>query len=777
MAEAKTFNEGLISVKCFHIHITGRVQGVGFRPYIYRLAVADRLRGWVANSTDGVHIEVEGEIEANEFVNKIRKYCPAQARIEKIEILESSQSNYDLFSIVDSVKKGRPDTQLTPDFALCKDCLVELRDKSDRRHGYPFITCTNCGPRFSITRKLPYDREFTTMSSFNQCDRCRLEFSDPEDRRFYSQTNSCPDCPVHMVLYDHTGVIMSKEQDKILILVTEAILKGKIVAIKGIGGYLLCADATSATTIKVLRERKQRPSKPFALMYPDPFTAEKDVEVNDRIHEEWRSPESPIVLCRLKKCPSTGIMTDLIAPGLDRIGVMMPYAPVFLRLMDNIGKPIVATSGNVSGSPILYRDDVALDLLSVIADLILVNDREIIVPQDDSVVQYTENTHERIILRRSRGMAPSVNIARTNQSKNEVLAMGAMLKSTFGMVQGGRYYISQFLGDTGVLESQLSYETTLDHLKNLLDLSPLSILIDLHPDYPASRLGLEMAERLQIPVMKIQHHEAHSFAVLGENHLLDDEGILSIVWDGTGLGNDGRIWGGEFFDYSKGKHTRIGHWEYFPHILGDKMSLEPRISALCLSGTMNSIPDLVTKKFHSRELKNFERILKKETLLTSSAGRIFDAVSSFLGITDYNTYEGEAAMYLEALAVKYLDKHSDFKANYDLTISSSGIVKLSNLVTGILSDIQERKSTGHIAAKFHFTLVHIIRKFIDSSGHRKIAFSGGVFQNALLVDLILKTLSDKYSVYFHNKLSPNDESIPFGQIMAWEMMKKYKIKD
>ncbi|MGD9328558.1 MAG: carbamoyltransferase HypF, partial [Cyclobacteriaceae bacterium] len=675
-------------------------------------------------------------------------------------------------SIVESKPEGIADIALTPDFAICPECLLELNDPSNRRHQYPFITCTNCGPRYSIIRKLPYDRDLTSMSAIPACEICMEEYEDPEDRRFYSQTNSCPHCSIHLSLYNSEKEKQDLEINTIFDIVSEAILSGKIVAIKGIGGYLLCADATSEEAIRTIRSRKKRPSKPFALMYPDIDTAKQDVLVNEKIISAWESPESPIILCPLKKDFSSDLKIDAIAPGLRKMGIMMPYAPLFAMLMGRIKKPIIATSGNVSGSPIIYKDEEALEVLSEFADYILVNNREILVPQDDSVVQYANNSKLRILLRRSRGMSPSFNTDHKLDSDIQVLAMGAMLKSTFGITHQKRYYISQFLGDTSILESQQSYEATLDHILGLLNFKPSIILTDAHPDYPSTIMGKDIADRTEIPVLKIQHHEAHSFAVLAENDLLHEKKILSVVWDGTGYGTDGHIWGGEFLEYSGNDHKRIGQWEYYPHILGDKMSREPRISALCLQSQTEGYDGIIKDKFSLIEYSNYSSILKKEGLLTSSVGRLFDGVSSLLDIVDYNTYEGEGAMVLESLATEYLENNPEYHEEYDVEITEKGVVRTRNLISGILEDIEQGVNPAQIACKFHISLIEVIQKFLIKFDMQNVVFSGGVFQNSLLVDLIYARLNDKYSVYFHKELSPNDECIPFGQLIAYQIFKK-----
>jgi hydrogenase maturation protein HypF len=323
-----------------------------------------------------------------------------------------------------------------------------------------------------------------------------------------------------------------------------------------------------------------------------------------------------------------------------------------------------------------------------------------------------------------------------------------------------------------MLESQISYETTLDHMMKLLSFSPSVVITDGHPDYPSSVLGKEMAIGMGVQQVKIQHHEAHSYAVLAENDLLNEDRVLSIIWDGTGYGDDGQVWGGEFFEYADYKHRRVGQWAYYPHILGDKMSLEPRISAFCLARNIEGAEPLLTDKFEVNAFNNYDKLLKKGYMQSSSVGRIFDGVSSLLDITDYNTYEGEAAMYLEALAITYLDKNMDFNDTYEISVSEMGVLKTTDLITGIVKDKLDGYDNGYIAAKFHLSLAHVILAFLHEFNYQKVVFSGGVFQNNLLVDLIYKTLSDKYSVYFHKDLSPNDECIPFGQLIAWQVLSK-----
>jgi hydrogenase maturation protein HypF len=606
------------------------------------------------------------------------------------------------------------------------------------------------------------------MDQFEMCSSCTKEYNEPEDRRFYSQTNSCPDCPVILSLYNSDRERIQAGQNEVISIVSEALLQGKIVAVKGIGGYLLMADATSEAAIVNLRKRKRRPTKPFALMYPDIAEAEKDVFIYPQIHRMWESPESPIVLCLAREKIISGIKKELIAPGLNRLGIMIPYAPLFLLLMRSVRKPLIATSGNITESPIIYDDLEALDSLAGIADYVLVNNREIVVPQDDSVIQYTPFSNHLIIIRRSRGMAPAFPVQKfPGVLKEPILSMGAMLKSTFCIYHRARTYISQYLGNTETLESQENYESVLNHLNRVLDFRPARILVDLHPDYPATVLGEEISDLHDIPLERLQHHEAHAFAVLGENNILDKDDILCVVWDGTGLGSDHHIWGGEFFIYQKQSLSRIGYLSYFPHLSGDKMAVEPRLSVLALLSGFPDMADRLKEKFNDQELSNYKKILEYNRLQTSSAGRLFDAVASLLGFSDYNSYEGESAMYLETAACEVYLKYPDFDLYFEPVLVEDKIIDVFDLIRKIVSDTKKGSlSRGEIALKFHVTLVRSIELFAITHHLSHLAFSGGVFQNAVLVDLLHRDLNDQFELYFHRDLSPNDECISYGQMVT-----------
>jgi hydrogenase maturation protein HypF len=758
------------------------VQGVGFRPYVYKLALEFQLHGWVNNTMDGVHIEFNASAEkAETFFNFLIENVPKLCVITEHNFFEVERKLFNDFEILQSKNIGPADLLLTSDFAMCPQCKNELNQSRNRRYAYAFTTCTHCGPRYSISRQLPYDRETTTMAEFPMCNACKKEFLDPEDRRYYSQTNSCPDCRIDLQLFDNHQRLLSLPQDKILDEVVALWKQGKIVAIKGIGGYLLTCDATNNEAIMTLRNRKQRPNKPFALMFPNLEELRTMVVVGAEELKELGSPASPIVLFKCKQTEKSAVIQNAVAPGLDQIGVLLPYTPLYVLLLQKFEKAIVATSGNVTNAPIVYQDEIALEKLSGIADYILVNNREIVIPQDDSVVKYSPLSKQRIVFRRSRGIAPSYINGVLNFPKETLLATGADLKSTLTLMHEGNCFISQFIGDLESFDTQVSYKKMLDHFGQLFNAQPEVMLSDFHPNYYSTRLAESLASHLCIPIEKCQHHIAHFGAVLGENNLIaTSEMILGVVWDGTGFGDDGHIWGGEFFIYHNFEFERFTHFEYFPFILGNKMPKEPRISALALCHQIPTAQRLLKGKFSTEEWNVYKVLLKKERILKSSSlGRIFDAVASLLGLIDHSSYEGEAAMLLENLAWKYIDAHGmNFKNSYVLFNKNVPIIPTQNIMEGVLSDLKNEVDKSQIAAKFHYTLIQIIPKIAEHLNINQIAFSGGVFQNSLLVDMIHHFFHKDLKLYFHKQLSPNDENISFGQLICYQILdKKRKTKN
>lgn len=757
--------------RTFHIHLQGQVQGVGFRPFVWRMAHELGLHGWVNNAADGVHVRFNATPHmAQVFFEKIQTEAPSLARIRGSEMCEVTAEFFDQFEIVESSVTSEPDLPLTPDFALCPACSDDLRQPGNRRHRYAFTTCTTCGPRYSIIRRLPYDRPDTAMQPFTMCPNCQREYDDVTDRRYFSQTNSCPSCGVRMALFDGEKNCLAKGSEVPLQRTIEALRHGKIVAVKGIGGYLLLCDASNRTALEVLRQRKHRPSKPFALLYPSLEVLGKDTELSEAAVQELTSPVAPIVLLPLVEMPASGVAFDLVAPGLDRAGAMLPYSPLLRLLADDFGGVLVATSGNLSGSPIVFEDEMALESLTSVADFLLTNDRDILTPQDDSVMSFSYFHQQKIILRRSRGLAPSLFVEHLDLPPANVLAMGASLKSTFCRLHRRNVYVSQYLGDLESYDTQQSFRHALDHLTNVLQSTPDTVLIDAHPDYFSTQLGEELAASWGAKTARIQHHEAHFAAVLAENDLLrSPDPVLGVIWDGTGLGTDGNIWGGEFFFWKNGSLQRVSHLENFDLLLGDKMPKEPRISALSICHSAGVESEFLMTKFTVNEWSLYNRMLRNgSSLRTSSMGRLFDGVASLLGLGDVQSFEGEAAMRLEQAALRYFRQHGLRSTEGWLDkLDEAGNLPLSPLIAGILRGLRNGTSAEKLAADFHVSLIKSVQLVALRCGAKKLAFSGGVFQNGLLVDLAVELLGGEFELFFHEQLSPNDECVSFGQLIRF----------
>ncbi|RMD70363.1 MAG: carbamoyltransferase HypF, partial [Bacteroidetes bacterium] len=497
-------------MKTWHLHIRGRVQGVGFRPFVWRAARALGLQGEVCNTTDGVHVWFAAdESTAGAFAEKLTQHPPPLARVVDWRLETTTRALPEGFHIANSRGDALPDLVVTPDAALCTTCREELHRPGNRRHQYAFTTCTQCGPRYSIIEALPYDRPRTAMAPLPMCGACQAEYDDPADRRYFSQTNSCTACPVPLFLWEQGRRIRQQEADAATLLERVVALwqDGGIVAVKGIGGYLLTCDACDAEAVRRLRKRKHRPDKPLAVMVPALDWVHRLVELPPGANQWMQGPVAPIVVAPVRAAARQMLPIDVLAPGLDELGIMLPYAPLFELLLARFGRPVVATSGNVSGAPLIYEDDTAIEHLGPMCEAILGYERRIVTPQDDSVLRLSANGTP-IWLRRGRGLAPSLLLPRPVGHQN-ILAMGARMKSTFALQVRGRQYVSQYLGDTESFEAWRSYLHVLDHLQRLLAFEPEQVLVDLHPDFPATRLGQAIAERLGLPCTRVPHHEAH----------------------------------------------------------------------------------------------------------------------------------------------------------------------------------------------------------------------------------------------------------------------------
>lgn len=748
----------------YHIHINGMVQGVGFRPYVHKLAVQMEIDGWVSNGSDGVHIICSCEEEqVNRFCKHIIEHPPTLAIITEHTIRKTHGPVEKGFFIKPSASNNTVQMLITPDVAICDDCKREIRDPANIRYHYPFTTCVNCGPRYSIATALPYDRMHTTMRHLKQCKHCIDEYMEVTDARHHSQTNSCPDCAIALHLYDSLGREILIDKENYLEKVKTILQRGEIIAVKGVGGYLLLCDATKENTVVLLRKRKQRPSKPFALLYADLEMLYADTDIRPIEVAALKDKSAPIVLCRLKKHPENNICIQQIAPGLGSVGAMLPSSPLLQLIADQFGKPLIATSANLSGSPIIYEDEQARYWLSDIADCILTYDRDIVAPQDDSVLQFTSRG-QKIILRRSRGLAPNYYPIPFASLPNHTLAMGAELKSAFAISHNDHLFISQFLGDQQSAESQQSYEASLHHVSTMLAFKAKHIIADKHPRYHVSQRGRELSAMDTCSFTQVQHHEAHFAAVMAENNLLEQkEPVLGIIWDGAGYGDDGQVWGGEIFVYDQDEIKRTAHLAYFPQLLGDKMSREPRLSAFSLLSNYPSSQKLLQKHFTDKEWVYYRQLIQQpQTVMTSSMGRLIDGVACLLGLSSVSSYEGEAAMQLEALAKKCTYHSYDY---YNLPLVD-GVIDWRQLISELIEDWSQKESNEVIAWKFFYSLARAISRISDHYFIDKIAFSGGVFQNSLLMDMVIEVMQQKRHLFFHKQVSPNDECISLGQL-AW----------
>ncbi len=754
-----------MSAATFKIQIQGFVQGVGFRPFIYRLAQQMGLQGYVSNNAQGVVILLNAtESQAEEFIQSIYQNKPAVSQITAHGIEQVEAQHFDDFTILPSETKASLKLPLTPDFALCANCQSEMMDPENRRFGYAFTTCVHCGPRYAITTAYPFDRANTSMHEFTMCTDCQSEYNDPTNRRFHSQTNSCPNCGPSLQLLNTHGELLSQTHQDCIKQAAQFIAEGKIVAVQSTNGYVLCCDAHNVKAINTLRRRKQRPDKPFAVLYSSLEAIQNEFSLNESESKQLQSVVAPIVI--LTNTERTTIATEAIAPQLDQTGVMLPQSAVLFLLMQTVHRPIVATSGNSHGSPIISQPKQAHERLASVADYFLEHNLPIQFPQDDSLYRFAGN--QPIVLRRSRGLAPSY-LKKISSSAVPILAMGAQLKSTIAFRPNDQLYVSPYLGNLDHFDVVERYQYIIEQYTTLFDGSPQNILIDAHPQYQSSLLGKEYAKQWQANVVQIQHHKAHFAAILGEYDLFDTkEKILGVVWDGTGWGDDGAIWGGEFFVYEKQTIERVNHFEYYDWIAGDNMAKEPRLSALSLAFGNTEID--LSSKFSGQEVKLYEHVLANNQLKTSSVGRLFDTVASLLDLVDINSYEAQAAMRLEQAA-----RQADQKEAGDfLDTESYENIPTQRMIQNIWKAKQAGKSIENLAFSLHYSLARLIIREAEKLGITTIACSGGVFQNACLVS-ILQTLASEHrlDIKFHHQFSPNDENLSFGQMMYVLKVLKY----
>ncbi len=733
----------------FKIEVRGVVQGVGFRPFIYKLALSHKLNGSVSNNGYGVVILLESSKErVDAFVKCIREDKPPLSKIESIEVVSLDvKTNFSDFKILKSEVNSKLSLEIPPDVGICQECKAELEDKTNRRFNYPFINCTNCGPRFSIIKNLPYDRCNTSMAKFIMCEKCQEEYENPKDRRYHAEPIGCNDCGVKLSLYDSNLEIISQESS--VEKVVELLALGKIVAIKGIGGYHLVCDATNDKAVKLLREKKRRVSKPFAVMLKDIDDAKKIVIMGQVEEELLGSNKRPIVL--LKKREDTPL-SSFIAPNLDQVGVFLAYTPLHYLILKKFNTPLLATSANISGEPLAINAEEILKL-SHIWDYCLDNDREILNSCDDSVL-FVEN-ETTFMLRCARGYSPSY-LPLMQKTDRKILCLGANQKSTVAIVIDNKVILSPFIGDLGSLSSVERYKSHIETLKRIYSFEPDTIVCDEHPNYESTKLAFELKkENPKLQLIQVQHHYAHILATMGVNGITSK--VLGVSFDGTGYG-DGNLWGGEFFVCDREGYERVAHFKEFKLIGGEKAIKEPRRIALSFlfelyGEEIFNMQHKSIEAFSPLELKTMYLAWKNNlnSPLSSSCGRLFDCVASLLDVIQICSYEGESGLMLESF-------YDENIVGFYRYTAENNLIDFSEVVKQIL---QEHKKEIAVS-KFFNTIVQIVYD-MSQKYNLPLVLSGGVFQNRVLLRLIMQKIPN---VILPRDFVSNDSAIAYGQAIA-----------
>ena len=747
-------------MKRYKITVSGRVQGVGFRPTVYRYALSEKLVGFVSNTAEGVFIEVEGaEKNIKIFLRKLKLQPPSQSRITKISTEKIPPKFEKKFIIKKSTARhgGKTSLHISPDISICDDCLKELFDKNDRRYLYPFINCTNCGPRFTIIEDIPYDRKKTAMKKFKMCGNCQKEYENPSDRRFHAQPDACWNCgpDVHLVksLVESRGKEAIEETIRLL-------KKEKIIAVKGIGGFHICCDATNDKAVKKLRLRKNRPDKPFAVMMPDIETIKKYCYVSDDEKNILLSSERPIVLLRKRLQ-----ISELIAPNNNFLGVMLSYTPLHYLLMQKFDV-LLMTSGNKQDEPICCDNAAAISELSGICDYFLIHNRDILNRCDDSIVQVGNKKNLKII-RRSRGYVPNpiqFYLPSPISHLPSILACGAELKNTFCLTRGNEAYPSQYIGDLKDAKSYEFYKEAIEKMKKILKVEPKIIVHDLHPDYFSTQYAKLLATSHALLAIPVQHHHAHIASVCAEHKI--NSKIIGVAFDGTGYGTDGNIWGGEFLivdGKTGGTFERKFHLKYVELPGGDRATNE--IWRIGFSYLYSVLGDKAIKYYPNKKISIIKKMIDKKINcpLTSSVGRLFDAVASIINLRQEITYEAQAAVELEQIA----DCRLQIADWYEYEIIKDEI-DVRKMILGIVNDLKNQTVKNKISAKFHNTLAKIIldicKKLKKETKINKVALSGGVFQNSVLLEKAVKLLKNAgFEVFTNSQVPSNDGGISLGQ--------------
>jgi len=761
-----------------HIRVTGIVQGVGFRPFVYGLAARLNLRGWVCNTSAGVEIEVQGQkSQIESFIHSLEHEAPPLSKIDSIAVTDAPAGiEYSAFEIRHSARIEGEFQPISPDVALCGDCARELFDSNDRRYLYPFINCTNCGPRFTIIKDLPYDRPATTMADFPMCGACRSEYENPLDRRFHAQPTACPDCGPYVQLRNsssNSNSISSIDLRLSAVLkARQALRNGGILAVKGLGGFHLACDASNEKAVDELRRRKGRAGKPFALMFADAKTAQRVCEVNEQELALLTGQEKPIVLLNAR---AGNKIAKSVAPGMDTLGAMLPYTPLH-HLLLNQSDPalakqpappiLVMTSGNFSEEPIAIQNEDALERLAPLADVFLLHNRDIHIRCDDSVVRVegykAAFQPSMTYLRRSRSYAP-YPVSLSFDSK-PALAVGGELKNTFCLTRDRYAFLSQHIGDMENVEVYESFEQNVEHLSRLFRVQPEIIAHDMHPGYfttTFAQRSTSMAQRIAV-----QHHHAHIASCMADNKL-DDRRVIGLAFDGTGYGTDSAIWGGEVLLASYTDFERVAHLEYLPLPGGDSATRTPwRIAvgyAESLGLDISDLPFMESLDAQSVEIVRQQVRKNLNAPLTSSMGRLFDAVSSLIGIRNQVTYEAQAAIEMEVLSRRFISEAEPYPLEFE-----GGLIRVGEMFRHILRDLRSGRPAGLIGACFHQTVcamaVEAGKVIRQKTKINEAVLSGGVWQNQILLELAHeKLLRENFVVYTHRQTPANDGGLALGQ--------------
>jgi hydrogenase maturation protein HypF len=748
-----------------HITINGIVQGVGFRPFIHKVADDYKLKGWICNSTEGVELEIEGEEDDVKNIAKIlQKKHPPLAMIKEIKVKKMPLIGFKDFRIVKSyTNNSSPVTLIPPDISICDECIKELNNPSDRRYCYPFINCTNCGPRFTIIKDIPYDRDKTTMREFLMCHKCSAEYSDITNRRYHAQPNACHTCGPEVILYQGEKRIIT---DNPFEEVQRRLKTGQIGAIKGLGGFHLTCDAMNDSAVSRLREIKLREQKPFAVMVKDIDSIKKFCHLSKGALKILNSRERPILLLKKK---TKGYLSENIAPGNNYIGVMLAYTPLHYLLFQKSNFVLVMTSANFRDEPIIYQNQEAFDKLVEKVDFLLVHNRPIYNRCDDSVIKYSFN--RAIFIRRARGYAPYPIIL--SKKARQIFAAGPEDKNTVCFTRDEYAFPSQHLGDLKNQENYEAYQEAIDRIINVFQFNPELIACDLHPDYLSTVFAEKMSQEKGLPLLKVQHHQAHIASCMAENNL--NEKVIGVVFDGSGLGEDGTIWGGEFLISDIKSYKRVGHLKYKPMPGGELAIHQPWRMAYSYLYSYFGEEALNLKlpfirRNESNNLKLLMQMIDKKinSPSTSSCGRLFDAIASLIGLRDEVDFEGQAAIELESIC------KLRYKENYAYNIikksesASEYIVNTEYMFKQVINDLEKNVDIKKIATQFHNTVAEIILSMCvtirEQYGINKVVLSGGVFQNSFLLNQTIKRMNKKnFVIFLHKKMPPNDACISLGQ--------------